>query len=587
MSKQLYNGGEQFAPITDFESVVDANDGKTLANLKAQISGIDDKDITASVTWTNGKYTSYNSEISGYNQYISYNHGKAAEIDITDYDVVTFTGALYQKTYCMVGFLVDENRNLITTLKAAADTNNASGTIKLSDFSGYEKIYLRLNGAIKNTSLNIPQDVCVRVSKRGISNKETKVKKICLNGDSLCNTLGPQLMRIAHAQGYEVLNRTRGGENIIGNLTRAGGMTSRVAASFTMPASGAVNISLKSSWIFADGSSPASPYSWTSNTRVENRTYLWIKGVLGLLNKIDMVGILVYDSSKNLLETYSDGGSTVTISASAAYIRINIDAGQSSVMPHVTTGSTALDVEELCTESGWVNGSDNVVADNRYLHSDYIAVSSRSLYFDGLATSDEYTFTRNEAGEAMEVGEGTECIDNRFIQDQGLVHIWFSGQNGGYSTTNVRDDEEYAEMTNAAVRNFGENFIVVTTHTSVCTTSLARAAQKKFGTRYLNMRAYLAANGIYDALRWGLISDSSLQPSDWEAQFLDPHGVHENNICAYLEAVQMWNRLVDLGIVEGTRVDNADTFIDSTGRDLALWYFMPEMGYGANWPWSD
>jgi hypothetical protein len=83
------------------------------------------------------------------------------------------------------------------------------------------------------------------------------------------------------------------------------------------------------------------------------------------------------------------------------------------------------------------------------------------------------------------------------------------------------------------------------------------------------------------------LSDDTLEPSDWEEEFLDQQGVHQFPICAYIEAVQIWNKMVDLGMVEGERVDDADAFIDPAGTDLAKWYNVPENGYGINWPWSD
>lgn len=424
----------------------------------------------------------------------------------------------------------------------------------------------------EGTITSIKKDVgLLKKSASGIT------KKIVLNGDSLCNQLGLQLMNICHSRGYELLNRTRGGENIIGNLTRAGGLTARVKNEFTMPSSGQVEVSLNSSWMYSDGSYAITPYNWTPN----DGQAFWIKGVKGKLFKQKMVAVIAYDSTKNVLSTYTDNGNNYAMPSGTAFIKVNINAVNISGEPHVLINSQPVDVSTLCSISGYINADNSLVSNSNFKHSDYISVNSNRLYFDGCASPEAYVFERDEAGASFKVGVGAVCFDNRLLTDKQHIHIWFSGQNNGFKTPN-----EYADMTNAAARSFGENFVVVTTHTENCTNEIINAATAKFGNKYLNIRDYLAGNGIYDALRYGLLSNQSLTPSDWEAQFLDSAKVHQNCIGAYIEAVQIWNRLVDLQFVDGERIDDASCFVDTIEDEskVAKWYQVPEDGYGENYP---
>lgn len=63
-----------------------------------------------------------------------------------------------------------------------------------------------------------------------------------------------------------------------------------------------------------------------------------------------------------------------------------------------------------------------------------------------------------------------------------------------------------------------------------------------------------------DGQRFGLI-DSSALASDYGSLFWPgTDKVHQNNLLSYMWAVLMWNTLLDLGYVEGNRINTGDYY---------------------------
>ena len=241
-----------------------------------------------------------------------------------------------------------------------------------------------------------------------------------------------------------------GGENIIGNLTRNGGMGIRVISDFIMPNEGVVDIYVESAWIKSTGEYAQNPYNNLSNRPVV------IMGVEGTLTR---------------------------------------------------------------------------------------------------NSETSYTFSRDKAGESFKVGAGTIFWDKALWDCRDYPHIWFTGQNGGYDT-----EEEWADMINMAARNFGENFIVCSTALTRTNAELIRQATKTFSCKYINLRAYTEGQAVYDGQRFGLIDASYSQADYAELFWPGTDKVHQNNLLSYMWAVLVWNTLVDLGYVEGTRVESGDFF---------------------------
>lgn len=481
------------------------------------------------------------------------------KIDITAYESVTLKGLFdgtplssqaHQYEACSIygdGKYIGHIRNITTE----------ASNIFLSDYSQYSKVEIVLNIKL-NESLDGPEynDNVVRVYSTGIT-KEAITKRLVICGDSLTGNTSGLLVKefnsILAAQGYDpIISRNMGGENIIGNLTRAGGLGIRVKAPFTIPASGSVECALESQWILASGVYAQTPY----NNLPNSGTKVTICGILGTLEKAstNAVGIAFYTSSRAFISSLSDNG-TYNIPSNAAYYRFTINNPQTGEA-HITINNSAVNITEQATSNGYVDKSGAYVLSNSYKCSDYINITQGTIYIDSLATSAGYKFTRNESGESVKVGVGEVFFDNAFYDDRDYPHIWFTGQNGGYT-----DEQEWAQMVKAAAYNFNDKYIVCSTALAGTTNKLVRAANILFNGRYLNLRAYTQGQAVYDGQRMGLI-DSQHNAGDYEKLFWpNSDKIHQNNLLSYIWAVKMWNTLLDLGFVKGTRIDIGDYYI--------------------------
>lgn len=130
-----------------------------------------------------------------------------------------------------------------------------------------------------------------------------------------------------------------------------------------------------------------------------------------------------------------------------------------------------------------------------------------------------------------------------------------TGQNGGYES-----EDDYVEQLWASTRQFAYNqFIIATSYgfpngtiengTIMTTPSLAQKMTARFGERYLNLREYFEKQSVNDALRLGLVSGSHAA-DEWKTLFISD-GIHPNDKGNRLMAAVFWNRLLDLGCVEG------------------------------------
>lgn len=396
----------------------------------------------------------------------------------------------------------------------------------------------------------------IKVNKKGIAeSKDKDITKIVICGDSLCGNksalIVKELNSILTKYSYALIPRTKGGENMIGNLTRAGGLPIRVTEEFTIPADkSSVNIKLTSGWIRSNGNYASNPYSSISDSPHN----VQLNGIEGNLQKIVAYGMCTYDSNKKFIQYYTSYPINMTTDSNVAYVRFCANNPQVGVT-HITIGGEAQDVNTLLSLDGSLDYTGTYQENSAFKTSDFIAVNNTTIYADALAVSDTYTFIRNEEGTARKCGKFNIGWDSALHKDQDAVHIWFTGQNGGYDT-----DEEWAEMIEQAARNFGEKFIVCSTALDRTTNSLVYAAQRKFGKRYLNLRDYTQNQAVYDGQRFGLI-DSSKVASDYSTLFWGSDKVHQNNLLSYLWSVKMWNMIIDFGWMKGERVEDGSLYV--------------------------
>ncbi|MFI3292721.1 MAG: hypothetical protein SNG27_04635 [Rikenellaceae bacterium] len=334
-----------------------------------------------------------------------------------------------------------------------ANPSTTPYTLYLSDLPEHIKAEIYISAKSSSDSEFVPvYDSYILATKASSINEATVPKRVVIVGDSLCGNTSAlvigELNRILSANGYDaVISRTMGGEGVIGNLTRAGGLGVRVTQEATIPATtDSVQLYLGSAWMTSSGDYQTDLYDSISDTG--GRPFV-IGGCRGSLSKVDSA----------------------------------------------------------------------------------------------------YLFVRDEAGEPINLAVGAIGWDAALYDDQDYPHIWFTGQNGGYE-----DEADWASMLSAATKNFGEKFIVCSTPHTRTTNELVREATIKFNSKYINLREYTQGQAVYDGQALGLI-DSSYTTTDYVDLFWDEgDAVHQNTLLSYIWAVMMWNRLLELGYVEGERV---------------------------------
>jgi hypothetical protein len=548
--KSAYDADEAFlAFVTQMGIKLSAVDGLT--------RGIN-ADIFPSLTWIKGFWQTGTGASVPNGSDIGYNIGQYTwytRFEITDYESVTITGAYSgaasTATLRYDGINVYGDGALVYYISNASGTN----TVYLSDYAQYSNVELVVQ--CRNTA-NIPEfeGACVvRAFRNPAPEDQQKPKRLVMVGDSLLGHDSAAVIkfmnRILAQNGYDpVIKRAQGGENIIGNLTRSGGLGVRVLSDFTLPGAvgGSVNFELGSAWIKSDGTYANTPY--TGFPRDQYVVFNGIKGGLTIQSS-DIVAIAFYDSSQSLISTETETGS-YTAPVNSAYARYSI-ANPSSGVPHVTIADVAVDIDATATIAGYVNTSGLVVADAGYLCSDFISIAAGdSVYFDSLAVGAGYTFTRVSdvsAGENLNVSSGHIAFDTAVDDDSDYPHIWFTGQNGGYE-----DERDWGEMIESGARNLGDNFIVCSTALERTTPALVREGTKRFGRKYLNFRAYLSGPATSDAIALGLVPSGTTK-DDWLTTFWNlGDSIHQNDIGSVVMAAKMWNLLLELGYVEGGAV---------------------------------
>lgn len=423
-----------------------------LTNLKVKVDGID-KDIFSELQWTKGTWNINEEHPNGYNRgYLSVHKiWHTDKIDISYYEYITCRELLNGQplstsTDYVPGISIYGDGNFVDQIQGA----NGINTIYRSDYAQYEKLeaIFQCKSTSDDEFISIYDTSSIKVFRTPVSSGTNIPKRIVIVGDSLCGNRSALIVQqfdaILAAQGYDpIISRAMGGENAIGNLTRAGGLGIRVKAPFTIPASGSVNCTLESQWILTSG------------------------GYAALPNSINDISVTI------------------------------------------------------CGISGTLKNS-----------------------------SSTFSFTRDEAGEPVKIGVGEVFFVKVLFDDRDYVHIWFTGQNGGYE-----DEEEWADMVKAAAMNFGDKFIICSTPHERTTPELVRQANIHFGCRYLNLRDYTKGQAVYDGQRLGII-DSGYTADDYEQLFWPGSDkVHQNNLLSYIWAVKMWNLMLELGFVEGTRIE--------------------------------
>jgi hypothetical protein len=526
------------------------------------IEGVDNKDIFSLFVWNKRRWLTGTNQPNGKAQ--NYNSVQklwsSNRLDISEYDTVTVKGlsnniSISNSANKLSSLVLYGNDNVIYELT----DGTGPVTINTSDYSQYTKLELILQ--TKSTSDNdfiAVGEPSVVAYKAGISSEKPKPKRVVIVGDSLCGNdtalIRYELGNILKNRGYELIPRTQGGEKTIGNLTRAGGIGIRVKAEFTIPASGSVNCALESAWIKSDGTYQDTPY----NTITEGQNVqVVINGIRGKLAKsqTDAIGVAFYTSTGTFISGLTESG-TFDIPSNATQYAFTIN-NPATGEPHITINGDAVEgLSSKATRIGYINSSGIFVTSDDFKCSELLPISQGKIYIDSLATSTGYVFTRLDVGKQIKIGVGNVFYDAALYDDKDYPHIWFTGQNGGYES-----EEDWANMVSSSANNFSEKYIVCSTPLSLTTNQLVYQANKCFGAKYINLRAYTQGQAVYDGQALGII-EGQYTASDYETLFwLGSDKIHQNNLLSYIWAVKMWNTLLELGYVEGERIETGDYYL--------------------------
>ena len=526
------------------------------------IEGVDNKDIFSSFVWNKRRWLTGTNQPNGKAQ--NYNSVQklwsSNRLDISEYDTVTVKGlsnniSISNSADKLSSLVLYGNDNVVYELT----DGTGPVTINTSDYSHYTKLELILQ--TKSTSDNdfiAVGEPSVVAYKAGISSEKPKPKRVVIVGDSLCGNdtalIRYELGNILKSRGYELIPRTQGGEKTIGNLTRAGGIGIRVKAEFTIPASGSVNCALESAWIKSDGRYQDTPY----NTITEGQNVqVVINGIRGKLAKsqTDAIGVAFYTSTGTFISGLTESG-TFDIPSNAIQYAFTIN-NPATGEPHITINGDAVEgLSSKATRIGYINSSGIFVTSDDFKCSELLPISQGKIYIDSLATSTGYVFTRLDVGKQIKIGVGNVFYDAALYDDKDYPHIWFTGQNGGYES-----EEDWANMVSSSANNFSEKYIVCSTPLVATNAKLIYQANKCFGAKYINLRAYTQGQAVYDGQALGII-EGQYTASDYETLFWPGSDkIHQNNLLSYIWAVKMWNTLLELGYVEGERIETGDYYL--------------------------
>ena len=526
------------------------------------IEGVDNKDIFSLFVWNKRRWLTGTNQPNGKAQ--NYNSVQklwsSNRLDISEYDTVTVKGlsnniSISNSADKLSSLVLYGNDNVIYELT----DGTGPVTINTSDYSQYTKLELILQ--TKSTSDNefiAVGEPSVVAYKAGISSEKPKPKRVVIVGDSLCGNdtalIRYELGNILKNRGYELIPRTQGGEKTIGNLTRAGGIGIRVKAEFTIPASGSVNCALESAWIKSDGTYQDTPY----NTITEGQNVqVVINGIRGKLAKsqTDAIGVAFYTSTGTFISGLTESG-TFDIPSNATQYAFTIN-NPATGKPHITINGDAVEgLSSKATRIGYINSSGIFVTSDDFKCSELLPISQGKIYIDSLATSTGYVFTRLDVGKQIKIGVGNVFYDAALYDDKDYPHIWFTGQNGGYES-----EEDWANMVSSSANNFSEKYIVCSTPLVATNAKLIYQANKCFGAKYINLRAYTQGQAVYDGQALGII-EGQYTASDYETLFWPGSDkIHQNNLLSYIWAVKMWNTLLELGYVEGERIETGDYYL--------------------------
>ena len=165
----------------------------------------------------------------------------------------------------------------------------------------------------------------------------------------------------------------------------------------------------------------------------------------------------------------------------------------------------------------------------------------------------DYTFTRLTAGDAVEVGVGELLYFELYWTNRDKTLVFLTGANQGYESI-----QDAIDMIDSARKPFKKSIVLCDYLGITSTIAGQQLFRKTFGNNFLNLREYMQQSSIIDAVAYGLLV-GEYDIADWETELLGD-GVHQNDLGGFLQSILIWNKLLELGYVEGDYVTDASLY---------------------------
>lgn len=377
----------------------------------------------------------------------------------------------------------------------------------------------------------------------------------------------------------------RGGENTDAMMAYLGCGPMILPSAITIPASGSVSFSPKSSLIGANGNlldfKAFSQFSDTnSRISITDVSIGGIKGTISANQAKLMAGVVFYNSNGYVTQWYGqdDYATNITgLSINATKMRVCINARSASDVLqsscHISINGQAMElISHINIADTYLGQGGGLIEEEGFYTSEEIDLTGigtiTNLYLDGLATSTSLVFTRKESGQETIVEKGSMVIaDNYTIGKSGVITAYINN----FRFTGIDKADDWAQQMHKILGYTDDKkFILGSSHYFGSTPTYSGGELEKvesrlkyeFGEHYFSGYEYLKDCGVQDAIRFGVLTQQQVDDAiangnqnlpEWQRPFQNPtYGdfLHFNVYASYLIARKFITIGINLGYWE-------------------------------------
>lgn len=339
------------------------------------------------------------------------------------------------------------------------------------------------------------------------------------------------LRKYVEQLGFEFNGFCRGGESTDSMMAYLGCGGMIINEALTIPASGSVTFSPKSSLIDKDGRLMYfGSFSQFDNSgyrvSISDVTINGIKGTITAAQARLMAGVVFYNAAGNKVYAISqdDYAKDITsLSVNATKMRVCINARSAADVAnascHVSINGQAIELKaHINTANKYLDNNGGLQSAEGFYASEEINISNlgtiTNVYVDGLATATSITFTRAESGEATIVEKGTRVIaDNYEIGKSGVITAYINN----FRKTGKDIADDWAEQMHRILEySDDKKFILGSSHyfgndyTQEEIDKIECRLKVEFGERYFSGYEYLKDCGLQDVVRFGVLTQQQV-----------------------------------------------------------------------------